>query len=105
MRYALKFCCVVVPFFATAAIAQDPAPQAAQQAALTMKSPALSAADVDWAAVRSVIAGWDIPAAADQLAALNAATDTLFSKIAASTVPVLLPFDTGAFCATARMAP
>ena len=60
----------------------------------------------DWAAAQAALAGFaqlTAPdqaagaAAGDALARLNAVTEKIFPKIAASSVPVLLPFDTAAF--------
>jgi hypothetical protein len=88
-----------------------PAPEndrdAAQAAAaVAMKSARIAVAEVDWDAARAALVGLapaaspDTAAAApakDPLQLLNAATDRIFPKIASSTVPVLLPFDTAAF--------
>lgn len=69
-------------------------------AAQEMKSPRISSTQVDWdAAVREFasidsLKQADVPAA---MAELNSATGGRFANIAASPVPVLLPFDTAAF--------
>jgi hypothetical protein len=77
------------------------APAAAEDAAPDMKNPRVNAVDADWGAARAAAAslaqsdaGTQAPGA---LAQLNAATAKVFPKIGASGVPVLLPFDTGAF--------
>jgi len=63
-----------------------------------MKAPRIVAATVDWPAVRMALAVVPTLAASDHpLARLNAATGSIFSNIGASTVPVLLPFDTASF--------
>ena len=70
-----------------------------------MKSPRVSSVDVDWAAVHTALSdlspllGEDHPdgAKANTLARLNEATQSAFPNIAASPIPVLLPFDTAAF--------
>ena len=82
------------------------APAAAQQAAIETApeieraSPRLAVAAVDWSAARQTLAtlkeSVDTAPAPDPLAALDAATAKLFPNIAASPVPVLLPFDTAA---------
>jgi hypothetical protein len=77
-------------------------------AAQEMKAPRISPTQVDWDAV---VAELDSdapnpgapglhsprPAAVDAMASLNRATGERFSNIAASPVPVLLPFDTASF--------
>ena len=69
-------------------------------AAQEMKSPRISSTQVDWdAAVLELTSidsrqHADVPAA---MAELNRATGERFANIAASPVPVLLPFDTAAF--------
>jgi hypothetical protein len=86
--------------------AQEAKPAAAPPAAIPeMKSPRVSSVDVDWAAVRTALSDLssliaeDHPdgAKADALARLNEATQSAFPNIAASPIPVLLPFDTAAF--------
>jgi murein DD-endopeptidase MepM/ murein hydrolase activator NlpD len=96
VRATLKTCCLVGLVIATPAAAQDGAAQ--------MTSPRISSADVDWGAVRTALADFDTLAspgggasAPDALSSLNTATAKVFAKIASSPVPVLLPFDTGAF--------
>jgi hypothetical protein len=70
---------------------------------LEMKRPRVTTVDVDWDAARAALAGLEqlrAPGetagadAPDVLAQLNAATGKILPKIAASAVPVLLPFDT-----------
>jgi len=98
MRETLKACCLIGLVFASPAAAQT-------ATADEMLAPRLSAADVDWAAVRTALAdldplksGSDSGAAApDVLTRLNSAIAKVLPKIAASPVPVLLPFDTAAF--------
>jgi murein DD-endopeptidase MepM/ murein hydrolase activator NlpD len=98
VRDALKACCLIGCIFAFPAAAQEAAPQ--------LQSPRVSAADIDWSAVRAALADLDplishgdaggasLP---DALTRLNAATAKVFPEIAASPVPVLLPFDTAAY--------
>ncbi len=70
-----------------------------------MKSPRVSSEDVDWVAVRAALSDLspllveDRPdgTKTDALARLNEATQSAFPNIAASPIPVLLPFDTAAF--------
>jgi murein DD-endopeptidase MepM/ murein hydrolase activator NlpD len=71
-----------------------------------MMSPRMASVEVDWDAARLALAGFDQIATHDDaggagppdaLARLNAATEKIFPKIAASPVPVLLPFDTAAY--------
>ncbi len=67
-----------------------------------MKSPRVSSVDVDWAAVRTALSDLSPLLAedradgtkADALARLNETTRSAFPNIAASQIPVLLPFDT-----------
>ena len=70
-------------------------------AAQGMTSPRISPTHVDWDAVVVDLNVLDAlqPAgpAADRVASLNLATGERFANIAASPVPVLLPFDTAAF--------
>jgi hypothetical protein len=65
-----------------------------------MTAPRLTSATVDWSAVRTALADLDpLKAqenAPDVLTRLNAASGKLLPDIAASPVPVLLPFDTAA---------
>ena len=58
-------------------------------AAPEMKGPRITTSEVDWDAARAE--------AADAFAPLNAAAGKLLANVAASGVPVLLPFDTAAF--------
>jgi murein DD-endopeptidase MepM/ murein hydrolase activator NlpD len=96
MRETLQACCVIGLIFVSPAAAQTPN---------DMKPPRLSAADVDWSAVRTALAdleplqsGSDAGTAApDVMTRLNSAIAKVFSNIAASPVPVLLPFDTAAY--------
>jgi hypothetical protein len=99
MRETLQACCLAGLVFASPAVAQNAAPD-------DMKSPRLSAADVDWNAVRATLAdleplksGSDAGGAAapDVLTQLNAAIAKILPKITASPVPVLLPFDTAVY--------
>jgi murein DD-endopeptidase MepM/ murein hydrolase activator NlpD len=65
-----------------------------------MQSPRLSPARVDWQAVFADLNAIDALSAngpAELMADLNRATSAQFANIAASSVPVLLPFDTAAF--------
>jgi murein DD-endopeptidase MepM/ murein hydrolase activator NlpD len=69
-------------------------------AAQDMKSPRISPTRVDWDAVVADLRVGDPPsptAAPELMAKLNRATGERFANIAASPVPVLLPFDTTAF--------
>ena len=69
-------------------------------AAQEMKSPRISSTQVDWDAAVLELAPIDALRRADVMAAmaeLNRATGERFANIAASPVPVLLPFDTAAF--------
>jgi hypothetical protein len=86
--------------------AQEAKPVAAPPAAIPeMKSPRVSSVDVDWAAVHTALSDLSPLIAADHpggtkagtLARLNEATQSAFPNIAASPIPVLLPFDTAAF--------
>ena len=87
-------------------------------AAQDMKAPRISHAEVDWDAVTAELHASEafkpaaddsgdaaVPPDADHLGVLNRALAERFPNIAASAVPVLLPFDTDAVsCATARTA-
>jgi Peptidase family M23 len=82
-----------------AAIALAAATAAAAQ---EMKPPRVSHTEVDWNAVIADLGADEAPGrrdvqASDLLARLNRATEERFANIAASPVPVLLPFDTAAF--------
>jgi hypothetical protein len=91
----LTTCCLIGFVLASPALAQDDVPD-------SMKSPQLTAADVDWNAVRTSLAdldplkGQDGASAPDVLTRLNTASAKILPDIAASPVPVLLPFDTAA---------
>jgi hypothetical protein len=65
-------------------------------AAQDMKSPRIAPAHVDWDAVKLGAPEGQV-ALQDLMAKLNHATGERFANIAASPVPVLLPFDTAAF--------
>jgi hypothetical protein len=110
----LKACGLAVLLFASTAVAQDAvqdgvkttADASAQERPAEMSGPRISAAEMDWGAARAALAGLDqLPAhddtasapAPDVVTRLNAATETIFAKIATSPVPVLLPFDTAAY--------
>src|SRR4029453_16786031 len=73
----------------------------AAAAAQDMKSPRIAPTRVDWDAVAVELGALDpaqpARAAPDVIAKLNRATGERFANIAASPVPVLLPFDTAAF--------
>ena len=98
MRETLKACCLIGLVIASPAVAQNAASD-------EMKSPRLSAADIDWGAVRTALADLDplksdsdgAAATPDVLTRLNSAVEEVLPKIAASPVPVLLPFDTAAY--------
>jgi hypothetical protein len=95
MRETLQACCLLGLIVASPALAQT---------ADQMTSPRLSAADVDWSAVRTALLSLDLPQAQDDaLTRLNAAVAKIFPKIAASPVPVLLPFDTAAYLRDAAL--
>ncbi|HET9246555.1 MAG TPA: M23 family peptidase, partial [Xanthobacteraceae bacterium] len=69
-------------------------------AAQDMKSPRISPTHVDWDAVAVELDALDLPkpvVVRELMAELNRATGERFANIAASPVPVLLPFDTAAF--------
>ena len=114
MRVTLKACGLAALLFASTAAAQqatqDPVKDSAETSteaqASAMNSPRVSSMDIDWVAARASLAGLDELAAHDDtssapsldlLGRLNAATGTIFPKIATTPVPVLLPFDTAAF--------
>ena len=91
MRETLQACCLIGLVFASPAVAQNAAPG-------EMQAPRLSAADVDWSAVRAALADLEpLKSQADVLTQLNSAIAKVLPKIAASPVPVLLPFDTAAY--------
>ena len=69
-------------------------------AAQDMKSPRINPTHVDWDAVAVELDALDVPkpvVVPELMAKLNRATGERFANIAASPVPVLLPFDTAAF--------
>jgi hypothetical protein len=91
MRGTLQACCLIGVILASPAVAQSTPSH-------EMKSPRLSAADVDWSAVRAALADLKpLKSQADVLTELNAAVAKVLPKIAASPVPVLLPFDSAAY--------
>jgi len=91
MRETLQACCLIGLVFASPAAAQNATPS-------EMQAPRLSAADVDWAAVRTALTDLEpLKSQADPLTQLNSAIAKVLPKIAASPVPVLLPFDTAAY--------
>src|SRR5262252_309085 len=72
----------------------------AAAAAQDMKSPRIAPTHVDWDAVAVELDALDLPkpvVVPELMAKLNRATGERFANIAASPVPVLLPFDTAAF--------
>jgi hypothetical protein len=72
----------------------------AAAAAQDMKSPRIAPTHVDWDAVAVELDALDVPkpvVVPDLMANLNRATGERFANIAASPVPVLLPFDTATF--------
>src|SRR6266487_879102 len=73
----------------------------AAAAAQDMKSPRIAPTRVDWDAVAVELGALDPAKTAvgmpELMAKLNRATGERFANIAASPVPVLLPFDTAAF--------
>jgi hypothetical protein len=107
MQSALRGCLLAAVIFGSPALAQEAAQNAAPEAAppVEMKSPRLVSANVDWDAARAALAAFDQTApndetpsasAPDVLALLNDATAKALANIAASPIPVLLPFDTAA---------
>jgi hypothetical protein len=103
VRDVFTACCLIGLVFGTPALAQDAAPDAPAPAFdATIKSPRLTAAAVDWDVVRAALADLDLVKAQDSafapdmLTRLNTASAKIFPDIAASPVPVLLPFDTAA---------
>src|SRR5215813_13381019 len=69
-------------------------------AAQDMKSPRIAPTRVDWDAVAVELDALDVPkpvVVPEVMAKLNRATSERFANIAASPIPVLLPFDTTAF--------
>jgi hypothetical protein len=80
----------------------------AAAAAQDMKSPRIAPTHVDWDAVAVDLDALDLPKPAgvpELMAKLNRATGERFANIAASPVPVLLPFDTAAFLRDRAAAP
>jgi hypothetical protein len=80
----------------------------AAAAAQDMKSPRIAPTHVDWDAVAVELDVLDLPKPAgvpELMAKLNRATGERFANIAASPVPVLLPFDTAAFLRDRAAAP
>jgi hypothetical protein len=73
----------------TSETAPQPAPPPLKISAPDMQAPRMTSFDVDWEAARAQ--------APETLAALNAAAEKILPNIAASGVPVLLPFDAAAF--------
>jgi hypothetical protein len=74
-------------------------------AAQDMKSPRIAPTHVDWDAVVVDLDAPDVPkpvVVPEVMAKLNRATSEHFANIAASPVPVLLPFDTAAFARPRR---
>jgi hypothetical protein len=110
LHFPLKACCLA-GLLAGAVVLQQAAAQDTKPAAaapdpkLEMKSPRVSSVDVDWGAVRAALADWSALLAegglggvkTDTLAQLNDAMQGVFPNIAASPIPVLLPFDTAAY--------
>jgi hypothetical protein len=102
MRDVVIACCLIGLVVATPAVAQDAATSAPAPPLDVMTSPRLTSATVDWSAVRAALAdldpgkAQDSAATAEVLTRLNAASAKLLPDIAASPVPVLLPFDTAA---------
>ena len=92
-----EVCSVMLRFgFAGLALAAGVFAAAAQD----MKSPRLAPAHVGWGAVAIELSALEPPKAGvapELMAKLNRATGERFANIAASPVPVLLPFDTAAF--------
>src|ERR1700733_256195 len=90
---------------ASSAIAQvatkEPTQEPAQEQGPGMKLPHVSISEVDWTSVRTALANFDTLASHDDetdvLTRLNAVMTKAFANIAASPVPVLLPFDTAAY--------
>jgi hypothetical protein len=105
----VKACCLA-GLLAVAAVmpragAQETKPVASPNTVLDMKAPRVSSVEVDWAAVHAALSDLSplltpdgqTSLKADALARLNEATQGVFQNIAASPIPVLLPFDTAAF--------
>jgi hypothetical protein len=102
VRDALAGCCLLGFAVVLPAAAQAPSPAAPAPDTGAMSSPRLTSATADWNAVRATLADLDpgktqdSASAADVLTGLNAASGKVLPDIAASPVPVLLPFDTAA---------
>jgi hypothetical protein len=80
----------------------------AAAAAQDMKSPRIAPTHVDWGAVAVELDALNVPKPAvvpELMAKLNRATGERFANVAASPVPVLLPFDTAAFLRDRAAAP
>jgi murein DD-endopeptidase MepM/ murein hydrolase activator NlpD len=110
--------CAITALTLAIGIAAAPAQDVAQEA---MQGPRVSAVLVDWDAVIPELRALDspdasqstagegskgpLPAAADIISRVNLAAGERFANIAASPVPVLLPFDTPAFLRDREGAP
>ena len=79
---------LAISFAGASALANDAEP---------FKAPTISIVRPDWNAARADAAELAGTPPADALARLNEATTKIFPAIAASPVPVLLPFDTRAY--------
>jgi hypothetical protein len=110
LHLPLRACCLAGLLVAATAMqeagAQEAKPAAAPPPAIPeMKSPRVSSVDVDWTAVHTALSDLSPLLAEDHpdgtkpstLARLNDATQSAFPNIAASPIPVLLPFDTATF--------
>ena len=106
-RDPLPACLIAALFFALPAAAQEQAadapPQSSPSPSPDIKGPRVTTMTVDWDAVRAALAGLeqistrDAGRPPDPLVELNTATAKVLPTVAASGVPVLLPFDTAAF--------
>jgi hypothetical protein len=110
--------CAITALTLAIGIAAAPAQDVAQEA---MQGPRVSAVLVDWDALIPELRALDspdasqstagegskgpLPAAADIISRVNLAAGEQFANIAASPVPVLLPFDTPAFLRDREGAP
>jgi murein DD-endopeptidase MepM/ murein hydrolase activator NlpD len=114
LRETLIVCCLSALMFGSPAAGQQAATHSQPVAApeIEVTSPRISPVEVDWDAARAALAGLDQitthddtagAGSPDTLARLNVATDKIFPKIAASPVPVLLPFDTAAYLHDAEL--
>jgi murein DD-endopeptidase MepM/ murein hydrolase activator NlpD len=107
VRIVLSVCCLFAVAFVTTAAAQQVEPVTTQDPNSEMTNPRVASVNVDWDAVRAALAGFETvaphddagaaPPPADTLTRLNAATGKIFANVAASPVPVLLPFDTATY--------